>query len=242
MTVTITVNGVAVDKSPWPSPELAAIRELLRQKAVAIGLLASGAADEGLIDGAIEHLLAQDVRTPEPTEAELRRYYEAHLGEFRAGDLVHARHILFQVTPQVPIQKIRARAEQALNELLHSTERFAALARELSNCPSGQFGGNLGQIARGDTVPEFEEALFGRTGQTGILPELIKTRYGFHIVAIDQRVPGETLPFNMVRDRIAERLKALVEKRALQQYVAILAGQADIRGADLARAASPLVQ
>lgn len=240
--MTITVNGVTIDESLWPSPELAAIRELLRQNALAAGLLASGADDDDLIDGAIEHLLARDVRTPEPSEAELRRYYEAHLDEFRAGDLVHARHILFQVTPQVPVQKIRARAEQALNEVLRNPERFAALARELSNCPSGQFGGNLGQIARGDTVPEFEEALFGRSGQTGILPELIKTRYGFHVVAIDRRVPGETLPFDMVRERISEKLEALVEKLALQQYVAILAGQAEISGVDLARSASPLVQ
>jgi peptidyl-prolyl cis-trans isomerase C len=46
----------------------------------------------------------------------------------------------------------------------------------------------------------------------------------------------------MVRDRIAERLEALVEERALQQYVAILAGEAEIRGVDLERATSPLVQ
>jgi peptidyl-prolyl cis-trans isomerase C len=240
--MTITVNGVAIDSSRWPSPELAAVRELLRQKASAAGLLPVGADDDHSIDGAIESLLAKEVHTPKPAETELRRYYEAHLDEFRAGDVVHARHILFQVTPQVPVQKIRARAEQALNEVLRDPERFSALARELSNCPSGQFDGNLGQIARGDTVPEFEEALFRRSGRTEILPELIKTRYGFHIVAIDRRMPGETLPFDMVRDRIAERLEALVEKRALQQYVAILAGEAEILGVDLERATSPLVQ
>lgn len=240
--MTITVNGVTIDESRWPSPELAAIRELLRQRASAAGLLPSGVDDDVLIDDAIERLLAIEVRTPEPGEAELRRYYEAHLDEFRAGDLVHARHILFQVTPQVPVQKIRARAEQALTEVLSAPERFADLSREFSNCPSGQFGGNLGQIARGDTVPEFEEALFGRSERTEILRELVKTRYGFHIVAIDHRVPGETLPFGMVRARIAERLESLVEKRALQQYVSILAGEAEIRGVDLERAASPLVQ
>jgi peptidyl-prolyl cis-trans isomerase C len=101
------------------------------------------------------------------------------------------------------------------------------------NAPSGR-----GQIGRGDTVPEFERALF-RLGPTGILRELVKTRHGFHIVAIDRRIPGDTLPYEAVRDRIAERLKANVEERALRQYVSFLAGQAEVRGV---AAPTPLVQ
>jgi peptidyl-prolyl cis-trans isomerase C len=158
-----------------------------------------------------------------------------------SGDLVHARHILFQVTPSAPVPEIRTRAERTLSELLAEPDRFAAVARELSNCPSGQQDGNLGQIGRGDTVPEFEQALF-RLGATGILRQLVKTRHGFHIVAVDRSIPGKTLPFEAVRERIAERLRAGVEERALRQYVSILAGQAEIVGVDLAGAETPLVQ
>jgi peptidyl-prolyl cis-trans isomerase C len=57
---------------------------------------------------------------------------------------------------------------------LAEPDKFAAVARELSNCPSGQQGGNLGQIARGDTVPEFEQAIF-RLGANAILRHLVKT-------------------------------------------------------------------
>jgi peptidyl-prolyl cis-trans isomerase C len=63
-----------------------------------------------------------------------------------------------------------------------------------------------------------------------------------HLVAVDQRIPGETLPFETVRERIAELLKASVEERALRQYVLILAGQAELSGIDLQIADSPLVQ
>ena len=77
---------------------------------------------------------------------------------------------------------------------------------------------------------------------SGILPELVKTRHGFHIVAVDQSIPGKTLPFEAARDQIAERLKASVEERALKQYVSILAGQAEVVGVDLAGARTPLVQ
>jgi peptidyl-prolyl cis-trans isomerase C len=125
--------------------------------------------------------------------------------------------------------------------LLREPERFAALAADRSNCPSGQQGGNLGQIGRGDTVPEFERAIF-RLGPTEILRELVKTRHGFHVVAVDQRVPGKQLPFDLVRDQIAERLQAMVEEKALRQYISVLAGQADIEGADLNATETPLVQ
>jgi peptidyl-prolyl cis-trans isomerase C len=239
--MTVRVNGVEIVAPVGCSDELAAVRELLRQRSVAVGLLDGDSDDEAKIEEAIEALLAREVITPAPTEDECRRYYEQHQQEFRSGDLVHARHILFQVTPSVRVPEIRARAEQALNDLLLEPERFAAVAAELSNCPSGQHGGNLGQIGRGDTVPEFEQALF-RLGPTGLLRELVKTRYGFHIVAVDQRLYGATIPFDTVKNRVAEQLRAAVEARALHQYISVLAGGADVVGADLNAAATPLVQ
>lgn len=239
--MSISVNGVEVAATDQTTGELAAARELLRQRAVAIGILAAGTTDQVEIEGGLEELLAREVSTPEPTEEECRRYYKTHSQEFRSGDLVHARHILFQVTPSVSVPEIRARAEQTLNGLLSEPDRFEAVARETSNCPSGQQGGNLGQIGQGDTVPEFERALF-RIGPTGLLHDLVKTRYGFHIVAIDKRIPGETLPFDAVHRQIADRLRSQVNEKAVRQYISVLAGQAEVHGADLAGSGSPLVQ
>lgn len=237
----LSVNGMAVAVEADAPAEFAAARELLRQRAVATGLLDPTDENERTIVAAVEELLEKEVTTPQPTDAECRRYYEQNPTEFDSGDLVHARHILFQITPQVSVPQIRARAEQALNMLLAEPDRFAALAAELSNCPSSEQGGNLDQISRGDTVPEFEAALF-KLGPIGILRELVKTRYGFHIVAVDRRISGQKLPFEMVREQIARRLSAAVEERALRQYVSLLAGQADIEGVEFAAAETPLVQ
>jgi peptidyl-prolyl cis-trans isomerase C len=63
-----------------------------------------------------------------------------------------------------------------------------------------------------------------------LLLELVKTRYGFHIVAIDQRILGKTLPFDVVDRQIADRLHSQVNERALRQYVGVLASQAEIEG------------
>ena len=239
--MSVSVNGVEVGARPEASDELSAARELLRQRAVAVGILDAASTDEGTIDQAIEELLAREVVTPSPTDEECRRYYDSHPREFESGDLVHARHILFQVTPSVRIPEIRARAEETLNALLREPERFAAVAAEMSNCPSGQQGGNRGPIGRGAAAPECEKAIF-RLGPTGLMRELVKTRHGFHIVAIDQRIPGKRLPFDLAREEIAERLRATVEEKALRQYVSVLAGKADVQGADLNGTQIPLVQ
>jgi peptidyl-prolyl cis-trans isomerase C len=239
--MSVLVNGVEVTPQPEATAELSAAYELLRQRAVAIGLVDDNSNDKAAIEQAIEALLAREVVTPAPTEEECRRYYDAHPREFESGELVHARHILFQVTSSVRIPAMRARAEQTLNELLREPQRFAAVAAEMSNCPSGQHGGNLGQIGRGDTVPEFEKAIF-RPGPIGLLHELVKTRHGFHIVAVDQRIPGKRLPFDVVQDKIAARLRSMVEEKAICQYISVLAGEADIRGANLNGTEIPLVQ
>lgn len=242
--MTITVNGVEVTTAAdaeEEKAELAATRELLRQRAVEIGLLSADASDVSEIEQATESLLVREVVTPTPGDEECLRYYESHPVEFISGDLVHARHILFQVTPATPLAEIRTRAEETLNTLHAEPDRFDELARELSNCPSGEHGGNLGQLGRGDTVPEFEQALF-KFGPTGLVRDLVKTRFGFHIIAIDRRIRGEKIPFDAVRDQIAMRLNASVEEKAVRQYISVLAAKADIEGVDLKPAQSPLVQ
>jgi peptidyl-prolyl cis-trans isomerase C len=90
-------------------------------------------------------------------------------------------------------------------------------------------------------VPEFERAVFG-TSATGVLPQLVATRYGFHIVDVVRRVSGKVLPFEHVRTRIAELLAARTEARALSQYMRMLAGGARVTGVELDAAVNPLVQ
>ena len=236
----VVVNGVTVDVAGFPSIEAAAARELMRQRAMAEGLVGTAAGADDT-DAAIERLLEREVKTPEPTEEECRRYYAAHPEAFVVGELVAARHILFQVTPRTPVPALRARAEAVLADVLREPERFEALAREWSNCPSAQHGGNLGQLQRGEMVPEFEQAIFGETW-TGTHRELVKTRFGFHIVAVEHRAAGTTLPFEVVHERVAARLREAVLARALEQYVRVLAGAAELRGVDLGGSATPLVQ
>lgn len=231
-----SINGVPIHGGDAIELRLAAVRELLLQRAAALELL-----DDADVDSAIERLLDVEAQTPIPTEEECRRYYDAHRAEFRSGDLVAARHILFGVTPNTPIDALRAKAEETLQTLRNDPDRFDELARQLSNCPSGQHGGNIGQVTRGECVPEFDDALF-ENDIIGMLPRLVNTRYGFHIVMVEKRSAGKQVPYSAVKDSVAERLAMQVRARALTQYVRILAGRARIEGVDLEGAETPLVQ
>jgi peptidyl-prolyl cis-trans isomerase C len=225
-----------------------AVRELLLQRARDIGML-DGVPPAGHAtfdererqDAVIGRLLEREVSLPQPSIDECRRFYEMHPERYTSGDRVEARHILFAITPATPVMALRDCAERVLAEVGAAPESFGARARELSNCPSGEHGGQLGQFGRGEMVPEFDQAVFG-TQAVGVLPTLVASRHGFHIVAVDRRMPGRQLPFALVADRVADYLAARVEERALKQYVEMLAGRADIVGADLAGSAGPLVQ
>ena len=162
---------------------------------------------------------------------------------FRSADLFEAAHILFPADPEdaEACASAKERAAAALAQALEQPQRFAELAQQLSACPSAAQGGNLGQITRGQTVPEFETFLFNlEEGQ--ICPVPVKTRFGYHVLRLDRRVEGRQLPFDVVRDRIADYLREHVWRRAVSQYLQLLVGQAEIRGIELNGASTPLVQ
>jgi peptidyl-prolyl cis-trans isomerase C len=160
-----------------------------------------------------------------PDDNECRRFYESNPQRFTVGELVEAEHILFQVTPTVDLLVLRRRAEATLEDLLAQPERFAEFARNQSNCPSSEIGGNLGQLSRGDTVPEFDKAIFSMS-PGAIRPRLLETRFGLHIVRVARRVGGRLLPYEQVADIIHALLAASRQDAAWTRYLKALTAQA----------------
>jgi peptidyl-prolyl cis-trans isomerase C len=255
----VRVNGVTIprdviarevqhhpSRTPAASWQAAAralvVRELLLQEARRLAIEAEPLADadgrrETAEEAAVRALVAREVCTPSADMAECRRYYEQNRRRFRSSDIYEAAHILFAASKaDAPhYAQARAAAEATLAVLREHPEQFADLARALSACTSASQGGNLGQITAGQTTPEFEQAL--STLEPGAIgPEPVATRYGFHVVRLDRKHQGRELPFELVADRIAEYLEESVQRRALAQYVARLAGAARIEGIDLATA------
>ncbi|QPC43260.1 peptidylprolyl isomerase [Kaustia mangrovi] len=261
----VSVNGTVIPESeiraeaqnhPAETPGAAlraaaralAVRELLSQEASRLGLSAAPRRDEaGRVeterDAAIGLLIEREVRPPMATEEECRRYYDRHPHKFRTEPLFEARHILLAAAPDDAEARAaaRGRADRLCAHLAGRPEDFSALARDHSDCPSREHGGNLGQLTPGSTVDEFEAALAQmREGEISAHP--VESPFGVHLIALDRRIEGEQLPFDMVADRIAAWLEASSWSKAVAQYIAVLAGEADIRGISLTAADGPLVQ
>jgi peptidyl-prolyl cis-trans isomerase C len=238
----------ATPKQAWQAATRAlVVRALLLQRARELGVAAEPRCEDGLREteeeARIRALLEAEVRTPTADEDTCRRYYHANRTRFRSPDLFEPAHILFKAPSDDAAAHARAleRAAGVLADVQRAPDRFESLARALSECPSAGEGGRLGQVARGDTTPEFEAALLSlEAGQ--ICPAPVSTRYGVHIVRLDRKVAGDVLPFEPVRERIAAYLEASAWRRAVAQYVALLAGRARITGIAMPGAASPLVQ
>ncbi len=253
--VQASVNGIALhaagDRPDDNTLRQRAYGELLRQEAVSAGLLPKEdiATDDGIqseaATQAIEKLLESVLVVPAPDEATSRRFFTANPSRFQSGEEVWARHILFAVTPGMDVVRLRNRAEAALLDARcrddKAVDRFAALARELSNCPSATDGGDLGWLTTSQCAPEFAREVFGRT-EVGVLPRLVHSRFGLHVVEVIERKPGEMPEFEAVRGAVAQVLQQQTYVTALRQYLQLIAGGAHIVGVELDASDSPLVQ
>ena len=142
-----------------------------------------------------------------PSEAEIEDYYRLHQDEYQQPKKVRARHILFRIpanatTPQ--IQAIVDRAKNVLNQA-QGGEDFAALARKYSQDTSAGNGGDLGYFSEKDMEKPFAEAAFSL--KKGEISDLVRTRFGIHIIKVEDIRDAVSSPLADVRERVVTALK-----------------------------------
>ncbi|WP_429004346.1 peptidylprolyl isomerase [Roseixanthobacter psychrophilus] len=223
------------------------IRELLLQEARRLDIpveqkLDAAGRRETEEEALMRALLEQEVRTPDADAAALRRFYAHNLRRFVSPALWEVDHILCAARrdDRTAFAAAREKATLLAAELAAAPERFGALARAHSDCPSAAVGGSLGQIGPGDTTPEFQAALAALSA--GEMSGPVETRYGFHLIRMHRCIEGRQLPFEAVQERIAAYLEDHVTHAAHAQYVSLLVGRADVKGIVLGGADTPLVQ
>ena len=218
------------------------IRELLQQRIAELGVSMEIGAGENEEEAATRLLLEREVHVPQCDEETSLRYYENNRGRFHSAPLLAVRHILLECAPDDAEARhlARTQAEVLLLSLEEQPGHFAELALKYSACPSKAQGGSLGQVSKGQTVPELERQLF--TLAPGLAAKPLESRYGWHVISVDQRIEGQPLPYEAVAVAIRTQLQQGVWQKALVQYLQTLIGAADIRGIALQGADSPLVQ
>lgn len=218
------------------------IREILIQEAVRQGLCERDNAVSNA-EAVIEELLKREIDIPEADVNICKHYYESNQNRFYTAPLFEVSHIFFPAPPgdTEARHKARHKAKNVLAQLTEQPALFEKMAKEYSACESAKQGGHLGQITKGQTVPAFEAALNKmQAGELSAAP--VESEVGFHIIKVHEREDGRLLPFENVKDWIADFLKQQSWQRGVSQYIQILAGNADISGYQLKSSDTPLVQ
>ena len=135
------------------------------------------------------------------TDADAQKYYDDNAAQFKVPAGRTASHIL--VPTKAEADRIRAEV---------TPENFAALAKENStDTGSAAQGGSLGQITKGQLVPEFEKVAFAL--KDGEISQPVKTQFGWHIIMANL-TPAQTTTFAEAKEQIIS--SQLQQKRSTE--------------------------
>ncbi len=226
-------------QSAWAEAARALIvRDLLLEEARRLGLAAEAAEREGEPedDALIRVLLEARIEAAPVAADEEQRFYDANAHRFRTPDLFEVSHVLIE--PDGDADAASAEAEATVRALIEEVgddpAAFAEAARSLSSCPSSKQDGSLGQVRLREIAPSLAVVVESlRDGET--CREPVRSRFGWHAVRLHRRIAGRILPFEAVRERIADMLEARSWSRAASDYVAELVARARIEGVDFPR-------
>lgn len=237
----IKVNGVEIDDAAIDVEALQhlnsedprdaamqtlALRELMLQRARSLNISGDS------IEETLALLIEQEVTVEPADEAACRRFYDENQPSFVRPETRVAHHILMQLGDAPDPELLNATAGQLLLDVIAEPERFAEFAREYSSCPSSEEGGYLGPITRGQTVPEFEDALF-KLADGELCTQLVQTQFGLHIIKGGPAEPAASLSFAEVKDQLTAYLTENGLREAMQPYLLHLVSQASIEGYEM---------
>lgn len=157
-------------------------------------------------------------KAPGLSEETLKKRYEEHGEEYRAGERVRVRQIQFRDKGQAEAAAKKSKNGEPFEQLMKEAETLGGKASE------------LGFVEREETDPEFEKAAFAAAPGSVVGP--VRTIYGFHLIEVLEKRPAGPIPFEEVREKIADELRESAQREAFEQLVAGLrkASRVTLRG------------
>ncbi len=215
------------------------IRTVLLQEAKRRGIGANraqlGPGQMETEDDSIIRLLLEDaIDVTPPSEADVKDAWERDPSRFKSPPLWEVSHILIACdSPEnAAHEKASAKAEAILKSLRVKPDDFNTLAKDVSDCPSRSNAGFIGQVGPDDLLPEFAVAI--RDLQEGELcPDVIKTKFGYHIARMDGVAERRVLPFEVVQPKLSEAIEKARWAKSAREFVASLMADAEISGAEV---------
>jgi peptidyl-prolyl cis-trans isomerase SurA len=165
----------------------------------------------------LSRAVAQDVAVDDKS---LQAYYDRNQGDF--ADEEYRLQQVFVSSQKADGADTARRALEALDD----GKPFGEVAREFSDEPSRDQGGDIGFVRKQDLMPELREAI--KPLAVGAYTRVVQTPFGYHIIRLNEVKKGEVTDFELVKDRVKETLFQKESEKRYKEYVAKLKSSAYI--------------
>ena len=165
------------------------------------------------------------------SEEEARSYYQTHLGEFTTPPSITLREILVALAVDakgvnVALDEAAGAKAEDIRARAVGGESFEKLAAEVSDAPSKANGGLIGPISLNDLSPDLRKLL--EPMKVGEMTPALHTTRGYQILKLESSTTAQTLPFEVARDQISERVVTGKRREEFEKYMGKLRTQAII--------------
>jgi parvulin-like peptidyl-prolyl isomerase len=163
-------------------------------------------------------VFARELRGREElTDKELRERYDREKERYRLPERAHLREVII-LKPDNPtaLEQARQRAQHVAEQARTATD-FALLAKTTSESPTKEKGGDLGEIARGELLPELDKAVFNSVSGTVLGP--IEAKSAWHIVKVEQRLPSQVPAFESIKEKLRKDASEDTWQRDYKAYI-----------------------
>jgi parvulin-like peptidyl-prolyl isomerase len=161
------------------------------------------------------------------TDKELRERYDREKEHYRLPERARLREIVI-LKPEnaAALEQAREHVQQIATQA-RSAADFALLAKTASQAPTKDKGGDLGEVARGELLPELDKAVFNSTAGTVIGP--IEAKTAWHILKVEQRLPSEVPAFESIKEKLRKDASDDAWQRDYKAYIETLRKDAFIQ-------------
>jgi parvulin-like peptidyl-prolyl isomerase len=150
-------------------------------------------------------------------DRELRERYNREKERYRLPERARLREIvILRPSNTAEVAGAQKKADEVATQLRGGAD-FAKTATTVSESGTKEKGGDLGEVARGELLPDLDNAVFNATAGAVIGP--IETRSGWHILKVEQRLPSEVPAFESIKDRLRRDASEETFQRDLKAYL-----------------------
>lgn len=163
------------------------------------------------------------------TDQEVENFYEAQKNKFKQPEQVRARHILIRVKSSDSKEKreiAQLRIESILAKVKSGKKDFSEIAKKYSEGPTSSNGGDLGYFRRGQMAPAFDKVVFAL--KTGEISDVVKTRFGYHIIKVENKKEARIMTFAELKKSIRGNLMRQRKNKEMAVWLKELKNKATI--------------